>query len=106
VPAVGQGCVAVECRSDDEEARSALSAVDHEPTARAVTIERAFLAELGSGCSLPVGAHVSGGTLHSFLAGADGAVDLRSTSIEAPDRSPVNIARDTARESLAAVGSW
>ncbi|MGA0356748.1 MAG: hydroxymethylbilane synthase [Ilumatobacteraceae bacterium] len=106
VPAVGQGCVAVECRSDDEEARSALSAVDHEPTARAVTIERAFLAELGSGCSLPLGAHVSGGTLHSFLAGADGAVDLRSTSIEAPDRSPVDIARDTARESLAAVGSW
>jgi len=108
VPAVGQGCVAVECRSDDDEARAALSTVDHEPTARAVTVERAFLAELGSGCSLPVGAHVSDGTLWSFLAGSDGVVDLRSTSLKAGDGTlaAVDIARVSAREALTAVGSW
>ena len=49
VPAVGQGCVAVECRDDDRTTRNALRSIDHEPTRRAVTIERAFLAELGSG---------------------------------------------------------
>ena len=30
--------------------------------------ERAFLAELGAGCTLPLGAHCAGGELHAFLA--------------------------------------
>lgn len=68
VPAVGQGCVAVECRAEDDRAAELLAAVDHTPTRRAVAIERAFLATLGSGCSLPVGAHVAAGRLHAFLA--------------------------------------
>ena len=58
VPSPGQGCVAIECRTGDDEMRSMLHAVDHAPSRRAVEVERAFLAELGSGCSLPVGAHV------------------------------------------------
>jgi hydroxymethylbilane synthase len=68
VPAVGQGCVAVECRSDDAESLNALATIDHTPTRRAVSAERAFLAELGSGCSLPIGAHVADGHLSAFLA--------------------------------------
>ncbi|MFZ4812125.1 MAG: hydroxymethylbilane synthase [Ilumatobacteraceae bacterium] len=69
VPAVGQGCVAVECRHDDEATRDALAAIDHADTRRAVEAERAFLATLGSGCSLPVGAHLDdAGVLHGFLA--------------------------------------
>lgn len=68
VPAVGQGCVAVECLAADAETRDVLAAVDHAPTRHDVEIERAFLATLGSGCSLPVGAHVSDGLLHAFLA--------------------------------------
>ncbi|MGA1555336.1 MAG: hydroxymethylbilane synthase [Ilumatobacteraceae bacterium] len=67
VPAVGQGCVAVECRDDDESVRQALSTIDHGPTRHRVLVERAFLAELGSGCSLPVGAHVLGDRLLAFL---------------------------------------
>src|SRR5690606_15864337 len=68
VPAVGQGCVAVECRDGDDTIVAALQPIDHEPTRRAVLIERAFLAELGSGCSMPVGAHVDGTKLYAFLA--------------------------------------
>ena len=68
VPAVGQGCVAVECRSDDAATRNALSTVDHAATRYAVEVERAYLAELGSGCSLPVAGHVLDGALHAFLA--------------------------------------
>jgi hydroxymethylbilane synthase len=67
VPAVGQGCVAVECRHDDAESIEALSVVDHLPTRHDVEVERAFLAELGSGCSLPVGAHAADGVLRTFL---------------------------------------
>ncbi len=68
VPAVGQGCVAVECRTDDSATRETLAAVDHAGTRHDVEVERAFLAELGSGCSLPVGGHVRNGRLRVFLA--------------------------------------
>jgi hydroxymethylbilane synthase len=71
VPAVGQACVAVECRTDDAATIDALAAVDHAPTRRRVDVERAFLGQLGSGCSLPVGAHVIGDSLHVFLADPD-----------------------------------
>ncbi len=68
VPAVGQGCVAVECRVDDATTAEALGTVDHRPTRHRVEVERAFLGELGSGCSLPVGGHVANGRLRVFLA--------------------------------------
>ncbi len=72
VPAPGQGCVAIECRADDSRTAAFAAAVDHAPTRAAVEAERAFLAELGTGCSLPVAAHVvqgdAGSVLHGFLA--------------------------------------
>mgnify|MGYP000932524395 CR=1 FL=1 len=71
VPAIGQGCVAVECRADENGVRDALRAVDHAATRAAVTVERAFLGELGSGCSLPVGAYARGTRLNVFLAAED-----------------------------------
>jgi len=71
VPAVGQGCVALECRTDDQATRRALAEIDDVVTRYEVEVERAFLAELGSGCSLPVGAHVDGPHLATFLASDD-----------------------------------
>ncbi|MFZ9627837.1 MAG: hydroxymethylbilane synthase [Ilumatobacteraceae bacterium] len=79
VPSPGQGCVAVECRDSDDATASIVHAVDHAATRAAVEIERVFLAELGTGCSLPVGAHVSNGRLIGFLADPD-----RESSDEAP----------------------
>jgi len=68
VPAIGQGCVAVECAAGDVASAELLASIDHAATRRAVETERAYLATLGSGCSLPVGAHVAGDLLHGFLA--------------------------------------
>lgn len=68
VPAVGQGCVAVECRDADDDTLAAVALVDDGPTRHAVEVERAFLGQLGSGCSLPVGGHVHDGRLTVFLA--------------------------------------
>ena len=99
VPAVGQGCVAVECRADDKATRQAVRAIDHAPTRRAVTIERAFLAELGSGCSLPVGAHVQGGRLHTFLADLDSGITASErVELTGVDQDDVERARAAARE--------
>jgi len=68
VPSPGQGCVAVECRTDDMEVAELLAAIDHPTTRTAVELERAFLAELGTGCSLPVAAYAIEGLLTGFLA--------------------------------------
>ncbi len=57
VPQVGQGALAVEVRSDDSAMVEFVSAIDHEPTAKTVSAERSFLAELGGDCNLPAGAH-------------------------------------------------
>lgn len=63
VPAVGQGAIAVQCRQADA---AKFAAVFDAPTARAVTLERAFQSELGGGCHTAFAAHVSGDTLHLF----------------------------------------
>ncbi len=79
VPAVGQGCVAVECREGDRSVRNAVRSIDHDGTRRAVLVERAFLGELGSGCSLPVGAHSDGKRLFTFLAGDRSGITASDT---------------------------
>ena len=81
LPQVAQGALAVECRSDDEVARSLLGDLDHGPSRRAVEAERGFLAELGGDCDLPAGAHatVDGDALvlEGLLASPDGHTVLR-----------------------------
>ncbi|MFM8848752.1 MAG: hydroxymethylbilane synthase [Actinomycetota bacterium] len=105
VPAVGQGCVAVECRIGDTVARDALEAVDHAASRRSVEIERAFLAELGSGCSLPVGAYDDGRVLRVHLSSDDGRRRHVSTMPTAgPLAALLDAARDLARVARAAVG--
>ena len=84
VPAPGQGCVAVECRADDRSTAALLTAIDDAATRIVVSAERAFLAELGSGCSLPVGAHAVGSTITGFLADpATGLHLVRSAPLDA-----------------------
>jgi hydroxymethylbilane synthase len=56
VPAPGQGCLAVQARSDDEATISAVSPLDHAPSRDALTAERALMRALGGGCALPLGA--------------------------------------------------
>ena len=55
-PRSAQGALAVECRVDDGATRRALAVLDDLRVRRGVEAERAFLAELGGGCTLPVGA--------------------------------------------------
>jgi hydroxymethylbilane synthase len=104
VPAVGQGCVAVECAAGDDGLAELLRGIDHPGTRRAVMIERAFLAELGSGCSLPVGAHVADRALHSFLADDSGEhAIVDHIELSGDLEAEVSTARTSARRSQAAV---
>ena len=56
VPAAGQGALAAECRASDEEICELLKAADNRNVRAEITAERAFLKELGGGCSVPIGA--------------------------------------------------
>ena len=105
VPMVGQGCVAVECRTDDDASRQLLGHVDHAPTRRAVEIERAFLAEVGAGCTAPLGAHVVGDTLSVFMASGPESTAKRFTDrcVLPGGESALDVARDLARRAVRAV---
>ena len=65
LPAVGQGALAVECRSDDDFVLGCLRQIHHEETAAQVRAERAFLAGVEGSCQIPVAGHatLSGDTL-------------------------------------------
>ncbi|MDA8263640.1 MAG: hydroxymethylbilane synthase [Actinomycetota bacterium] len=56
-PQVAQGAIAVEARTGDEHVLETAAEINDPATAAEVTAERAMLAELGTGCALPVGAH-------------------------------------------------
>lgn len=57
LPAVGQGAIAIETRSDDNLAIETTRKLDHPKTRLACLAERAFLRGLGGGCQLPIAAH-------------------------------------------------
>lgn len=86
VPMVGQGCVAVECRRDDAALAASLRAIDHAATRRAVETERAFLAELGAGCSMPVAAHLGvDGVLRAFMSDGRDVIQIAGEVGESDD---------------------
>ncbi len=87
LPAVGQGALAIEVRSEDTEIQSLLKPLDDIPTRRATSGERAFLQRLGAGCQVPIGAFgiIEGGILK--LDGVVGSLDGKTIvrgSIEGP----------------------
>lgn len=56
LPAVGQGALGIECRSDDADTRRVLRRLDDAQARAETTAERSALAELRAGCHAPVGA--------------------------------------------------
>lgn len=66
LPAVGQGAVCIECRSDDAETNRLLAALDHAPTRTCVAAERALNAALEGGCQVPIAGYAAldGAALH------------------------------------------
>lgn len=81
LPQVGQGALAVECRSEDARLLEVLAAIEDLPSRRTVDAERAFLAELGGDCDLPAAGYAvatdAGVELEALIAAPDGSVVLR-----------------------------
>jgi len=56
LPAPGQGAIGIVCHEDHQEVITALETINHTPSNRLASAERAFLNEVEGGCQAPVGA--------------------------------------------------
>ncbi|GKY98955.1 hypothetical protein MPSEU_000851300 [Mayamaea pseudoterrestris] len=54
LPAVAQGAIGIQCRSDDERSLKYIDALNHPPTKACVDCERAFLEALDGNCKTPI----------------------------------------------------
>jgi len=83
VPAVGQGALGIQCRTNDQEVCDLLANLNHHPTEMAVMAERAFLKQLEGGCQVPIGAYGTWDgeqvTLTGMVAKIDGSNVLKHT---------------------------
>lgn len=81
LPAIGQGALGIEGRSDDRFVRSILDRLDDDATHTAVTAERALLHRLEGGCQVPIAAHatlIDGQlSLEGLVASVDGKTIIR-----------------------------
>lgn len=57
LPAVGQGAVGIECRTDDTALITLLQALNHHDTESCVRAERAMNTRLEGGCQVPIGSY-------------------------------------------------
>ncbi len=89
LPAVGQGAIAIETKSDNEFAVESASRLDHRETRLACLAERAFLRGLGGGCQFPIAAHavIDGKLMHldGLVAKPDGSEILRDSLSGSPN---------------------
>ncbi|MEE8348378.1 MAG: hydroxymethylbilane synthase [Acidobacteriota bacterium] len=78
VPAIGQGALAVEIRSDDDETRHIVQPLDHPETRICALAERRFLHSMGGGCQVPLGAHariINGSAIFSAFVGSPSSLE-------------------------------
>ncbi len=107
LPAVGQGALCIETRTDDPRTASRTAALNHARTRAAVSGERAFLNRLEGSCQVPIAAlGTTAGdrfTLTGLVAGIDGAAIVKDTltgAMAQSDRIGIQLA-----EKLLALGA-
>jgi hydroxymethylbilane synthase len=86
LPAPGQGALALEVRDDDVESTRAVSALNHSPTATAISAERQFLHQMGGGCNVPVAVYArmnpNGVEIEGLVASPDGRRIIRDSLLQ------------------------
>lgn len=99
LPAIGQGALGLEIRSDDDDVKELVSEINHWPTWCSVIAERAFLVTTGGGCRAPIAAlgSVHGDTLklEGMVSNPMGRSVLRSSeegSVSEPEQLGVRLA--------------
>ncbi|MEW5754782.1 MAG: hydroxymethylbilane synthase [Pseudomonadota bacterium] len=82
LPAVGQGAVGIECRTNDERVHRLIAPLLHQETMTRVLAERAMNHRLEGGCQVPIGGHavITGNEIHirGLVGSLDGKQIIRS----------------------------
>lgn len=103
LPAVGQGALAIECRSDNKEVREMLAFLNDLPTKQATDAERAFLGLIEGGCQVPIGVHAEvendNVNIEAVIASLDGSKVLRN-NITGPAADAVGLGRKLGQQML------
>jgi hydroxymethylbilane synthase len=103
LPAVGQGALGIEARTDDEPTRTILKQLDHAATHQAVVAERTLLFALRAGCLAPVGGwgRIESGRLHldAVVLSGNGSRKI-SASASALPANAVQLGEQVAQELL------
>lgn len=107
LPAVGQGALAIECRSDNKEVHEMLAFLNDLPTKQATDAERAFLGLIEGGCQVPIGVHAEVENdnikIEAIIASLDGSKVLRN-NITGPAADAVGLGRKLGQQMLAEGG--
>jgi hydroxymethylbilane synthase len=105
LPAVGQGALGIETRSNDKKVIEIVRAIHHEPTFAAVLAERALLKTLEGGCQVPIGAFAevkqSGLYLDAVVGSLDGSLTFRK-KMRGSKSNPEKLGRTLAKDLLRA----
>jgi hydroxymethylbilane synthase len=103
LPAVGQGALVVQTRSNDDPTIAIVSNLDHEPTRVACLAERAFLRALGGGCQLPIAGYAVMAheelTLEGLVADREGQETIRG-KLKGPSSSADKLGTELAMQLL------
>ena len=97
IPAPAQGALAVQIRADDSKLAELVAQLDDEPSRIVVETERAVLAAMQGGCSVPIGihSHITGDTIttDAMISDIQG-----KTYIERSQTSPISQAKNAAEK--------
>lgn len=106
MPAPAQGAIGIAVRSDDARMAELVAVLDHAPTHRAITAERAMLAVLDGSCRTPVGAlsRLEGDTLtlKGQILSLDGKTAFDSA---ASGNDPIALGRQVGDDLIAQAGT-
>jgi len=95
LPAISQGAISFQCRSDDEKTLAYLKPLSHTPTIQRVTCERAFLAALDGNCKTPIAGQAQV---------ADGKLEFRGLVCSPDGKRTFSVERSGAAEDCEAIG--
>ena len=105
LPAVGQGALGIETRTDNKIVNEIVKSIHHENTYKAVSAERALLKTLEGGCQVPIGAFAeikqNGLSLDALVGSLDGSITYRK-KIRGSKNNPENLGKKLANELLKA----
>lgn len=89
IPAPGQGCLAIECRSDDTDLINRIRKINHSQTEQCISAERAFMGTVEGGCKFPLAAYAQqvDGTimLHAIIGDVRSEKFMRETVVISQD---------------------